>query len=49
MLPKTALGRHMLARMKVYAGPEHPHQAQMASGAAKQGAGASEQQQGEGS
>ena len=35
MLPKNALGRHMLARMKVYAGPDHPHQAQLAgSGAA---------------
>jgi large subunit ribosomal protein L13 len=28
MLPKNALGRHMLAKLKVYAGPEHPHQAQ---------------------
>ena len=37
MLPKNALGRHMLARMKVYAGPDHPHQAQLASAAAKQG------------
>lgn len=31
MLPKNALGRHMLARMKVYAGPDHPHQAQLPS------------------
>ena len=30
MLPKNALGRHMLARMKVYTGPDHPHQAQLA-------------------
>lgn len=30
MLPKSALGRRMLARMKVYAGPDHPHQAQLA-------------------
>lgn len=29
MLPKNALGRHMLDKLKVYAGPEHPHQAQM--------------------
>ncbi len=29
MLPKNALGRHMLARMKVYAGADHPHQAQL--------------------
>ena len=33
MLPKNALGRHMLARMKVYAGPDHPHEAQMKAGA----------------
>jgi len=29
MLPKTTLGRQMLRKLKVYAGPEHPHQAQM--------------------
>jgi len=28
MLPKSALGRHMLSKLKVYAGPEHPHMAQ---------------------
>lgn len=28
MLPHTALGRQMLRKLKVYAGPEHPHQAQ---------------------
>lgn len=28
MLPKNALGRHMLSRLKVYPGTEHPHQAQ---------------------
>jgi large subunit ribosomal protein L13 len=28
MLPKNALGRQMLRKLKVYAGPEHPHQAQ---------------------
>ncbi len=28
MLPKTKLGRAMLKKLKVYAGPEHPHQAQ---------------------
>ncbi|HJU97369.1 MAG TPA: 50S ribosomal protein L13 [Jiangellaceae bacterium] len=28
MLPHTSLGRHMLTKLKVYAGPEHPHQAQ---------------------
>lgn len=28
MLPKNSLGRHMLRKLKVYAGPEHPHAAQ---------------------
>ena len=28
MLPKNKLGRHMLAKLKTYAGPDHPHQAQ---------------------
>lgn len=28
MLPKNKLGRHMLAKLKVYRGAEHPHQAQ---------------------
>lgn len=28
MLPKNSLGRHLLGKLKVYAGPEHPHQAQ---------------------
>ena len=28
MLPKNKLGRDMLSRLKVYAGPTHPHQAQ---------------------
>lgn len=25
MLPKTKLGRHMLKKLRVYPGPEHPH------------------------
>lgn len=29
MLPKNSLGRRMLKRMKVYAGPDHPHEAQV--------------------
>lgn len=29
MLPKTALGRRMLSRLKVYPGDTHPHQAQV--------------------
>jgi large subunit ribosomal protein L13 len=28
MLPKNTLGRQMLGKLKVYAGPEHPHAAQ---------------------
>ena len=28
MLPKNRLGRKMLTKLKVYAGPAHPHQAQ---------------------
>lgn len=28
MLPKTKLGRAMVRKLKVYAGPEHPHSAQ---------------------
>jgi large subunit ribosomal protein L13 len=28
MLPKGPLGRQMLKKLKVYAGPEHPHHAQ---------------------
>ena len=30
MLPKTKLGRAMLKKLKVYAGNEHPHSAQIA-------------------
>jgi large subunit ribosomal protein L13 len=29
MLPKGPLGRQQLRKLKVYAGPEHPHSAQM--------------------
>jgi large subunit ribosomal protein L13 len=28
MLPRTRLGRKQLTKLKVYAGPDHPHQAQ---------------------
>ncbi|MBI4363820.1 MAG: 50S ribosomal protein L13 [Candidatus Latescibacteria bacterium] len=28
MLPKNSLGRAMIKKLKVYAGPEHPHEAQ---------------------
>ena len=30
MLPKNRLGRQLLKKLKVYAGPNHPHQAQKA-------------------
>lgn len=29
MLPKNSLGRGMINKLKVYAGPDHPHAAQM--------------------
>ena len=28
MLPRTRLGRRQLTKLKIYAGPEHPHEAQ---------------------
>ncbi len=28
MLPKSTLGKHMYRKLKVYAGPKHPHDAQ---------------------
>jgi large subunit ribosomal protein L13 len=28
MLPKNSLGRQMLRKLKIYAGPKHPHEAQ---------------------
>jgi large subunit ribosomal protein L13 len=31
MLPKNRLGRQMLGKLKVYAGPTHPHQGQKPS------------------
>jgi large subunit ribosomal protein L13 len=30
MLPKNRLGRQMIKKLKVYGGPDHPHQAQKA-------------------
>jgi large subunit ribosomal protein L13 len=29
MLPRNKLSRHLLGHLKVYAGPDHPHQAQV--------------------
>ena len=43
MLPKSSLGRRMLKKLKAYAGPSHPHQAQVA------GSGASSDEQDNGS
>ena len=31
MLPKNRLGRRMIKKLRVYAGPDHPHQAQQPS------------------
>ncbi|MDP7034740.1 MAG: 50S ribosomal protein L13 [Planctomycetota bacterium] len=28
MMPKTKLGRQMMRKLKIYVGPDHPHQAQ---------------------
>jgi len=28
MLPKNSLGRQMIRKLKIYAGPNHPHEAQ---------------------
>ncbi len=28
MMPKSTLGRHMMSKLKLYVGPDHPHQAQ---------------------
>ena len=39
MMPKTKLGRAMMKKLKVYAGPEHPHGAQQPVGWAEAGRG----------
>lgn len=31
MLPHNSVGRHQIRKLKVYAGPDHPHQAQQPS------------------
>lgn len=31
MMPKNKLARHQLSKLKIYAGPNHPHQAQQPS------------------
>jgi large subunit ribosomal protein L13 len=35
MVPKNRLGRQLLTKLKVYAGPTHPHSAQLAAGKGK--------------
>jgi len=35
MLPHNSLGARLIKRLKVYAGPEHPHQSQVNAGASK--------------
>jgi large subunit ribosomal protein L13 len=35
MLPRNKLSRHVLRHLKVYAGPEHPHEAQVNASARK--------------
>lgn len=36
MLPRNKLARHLLGHMKVYAGPEHPHGAQVGASTKRQ-------------
>lgn len=38
MLPRNRLGRHIHRHLKVYAGPDHPHQAQVNASRKRQGA-----------
>ena len=38
MLPKGPLGRRMLKKLRVYAGPDHPHEAQRPQPLAIEGA-----------
>ncbi|HXG42740.1 MAG TPA: 50S ribosomal protein L13 [Dehalococcoidia bacterium] len=42
MLPKNRLGRYLLGRLKVYAGPDHPHEAQVRASEKRRAALASE-------
>jgi large subunit ribosomal protein L13 len=38
MLPHNSLGARLLKRLKVYAGPDHPHQSQVNAGTSKKSA-----------
>ena len=40
MLPRNNLAKHLLGHLKVYAGPEHPHGAQVGASAKRQNAAA---------
>jgi len=40
MLPRNKLSRHLLRHLKVYAGPDHPHEAQVNASAKRQRAAA---------
>lgn len=44
MLPRNKLARHLLRHLKVYAGAEHPHEAQVNASAKKNRANASTEQ-----
>ncbi len=37
MVPHTTLGKHMLRKLKVYAGPNHPHAGQVSPGGKREG------------
>jgi large subunit ribosomal protein L13 len=43
MLPHNSLGRSMYKKLKVYAGPEHPHAAQLSSQASERSTGLTEE------
>lgn len=43
MLPGNRLGRHLLGHLKVYAGPDHPHEAQVNASRKRQQAAGTEQ------
>lgn len=47
MLPHNRLGRRLLRHLKVYAGPDHPHEAQVNAGRRKRKAASVEQQEAE--
>ena len=47
MLPHNRLGRRLLRHLKVYAGPDHPHEAQVNAGRRKRKAASAEQQEAE--